>query len=70
MDGLYKIDIRYFKKPTARKCLAIGVMVGEEDVERNSNSIVMAFDMAFRQLKNQIDKQGVKNVCKKTSKIN
>ena len=58
MEGVYKIDIRYFKKPTARKCFAIGVMVAEEDVERNSNSIVMAFDMAFRQLKKRTKQKG------------
>lgn len=62
MDGVWKIDIRYFKSPRARKGLAIGVMVADEDVERNSNSIVMAFDMAFRQIKQQVNKtKGAKN---------
>lgn len=56
-DGVWLIDIRYLKKPTAKKCLAIGVKVKEEDVERNSNSIVMAFDMAFRQIKKQLEIQ-------------
>lgn len=56
-NGVWQIDIRYLKKPTAKKCLAIGVRVKEEDVERNSNSIVMAFDMAFRQIKKQLETQ-------------
>lgn len=56
-DGVWKIDIKYFKSPRAKKGLAIGVMVGDEDVERNSNSIVMAFDMAFRQIKKQVEIQ-------------
>lgn len=60
-NGVWKIDIRYLKKPTAKKCLAIGVMVAEEDVERNSNSIVMAFDMAFRQIKKQLEYNKRKN---------
>lgn len=62
MNGVWKIDIKYFKSPRARKGLAIGVMVSDEDVERNSNSIVMAFDMAFRQIKQQVNKtKGAKN---------
>lgn len=62
MAGVWKVDIKYFKSPRARKGLAIGVMVSDEDVERNSNSIVMAFDMAFRQIKQQVNKtKGAKN---------
>lgn len=62
MGGIWKIDIKYFKSLRARKGLAIGVMVADEDVERNSNSIVMAFDMAFRQIKQQVNKtKGAKN---------
>lgn len=62
MSGVWKVDIKYFKSPRARKGLAIGVMVSDEDVERNSNSIVMAFDMAFRQIKQQVNNEkGAKN---------
>ena len=41
MSGVWKIDIKYFKSLRARKGLAIGVMVSEEDVERcrKSNAI-------------------------------
>ena len=62
MAGVWKVDIKYFKSPKARKGLAIGVMVSDEDVERNSNSIVRAFDMAFRQIKKRVDEtKGAKN---------
>lgn len=63
MSGVWKIDIKYFDDPSATEGLAIGVMVLDEDVERNSNSIVRAFDMAFRQIKQQVNNEkGAKNV--------
>ena len=62
MNGVWKIDIKYFDDMDATEGLAIGVMVSDEDVERNSNAMVMAFDMAFRQIKQQVNKtKGVKN---------
>lgn len=62
MAGVWKVDIKYFKSLRARKGLAIGVMVSEEDVERNSNSMVRAFDMVFRQIKQQVETtKGAKN---------
>lgn len=58
MNGVWKIDIRYFKKPTSRSCTAIGFLMPDDQVERNSNSMVMAFDMAFREIRTKLLKKG------------
>lgn len=62
MAGVWTVDIKYFKSPRARNSLAIGVMMSDEDVVCNSNSMIMAFDRAFRQINQQVhNKKGAKN---------
>ena len=54
MDGVWEVDIRYFKKPGSKRSTGVGFVIPDRDVEQNSNSAVMAFDMVFRRLRTKL----------------
>lgn len=61
MGGIWEVEIRYFKKPGSKRSTGVGFLIPDRDVEQNSNSAVMAFDMVFRRIRTKLLSKERKN---------